>query len=256
MPNISLPNAEAPQVPEGHPYVLGEGWSTDLLVDWLVEIAARSPEPDTANLRVCAKRLAALYYGDDRPRRGSAIYCQRCLCELPNHSTSCAEATRLAAENTRLVNMLSTLRDHAFIADEELLQGTVEQIDSLLVELRSAAPRVGGEGVGKTMSDDLVVTTGLIDCGADELWDESGDLTYEKAREISRAVLDVVFAKINREASAPNTPTAAMIERAARVLVDEGDFTVATWDGLNDKARAEFSRIARVALTAALGHPR
>lgn len=84
---------------------------------------------------------------------GSAIYCQRCLCELPNHSTSCAEATRLAAENTRLVNMLSTLRDHAFIADEELLQGTVEQIDSLLVELRSAAPRVGGEGRAEGTQD-------------------------------------------------------------------------------------------------------
>lgn len=44
---------------------LGEGWSTDILIEWLrtAEAECRASMPNrAANLRICADRLAALYY--------------------------------------------------------------------------------------------------------------------------------------------------------------------------------------------------
>jgi hypothetical protein len=49
-----------------------------------------------ARLRALADQMEQIEQGE--PRRGNARFCQRCLCELPNHSTSCEKATALARE--------------------------------------------------------------------------------------------------------------------------------------------------------------
>ena len=73
------------------------------------------------------------------------------------------------------------------------------------------------------------------------------DARWQGEADFFAAIRDII------DSAVPNV-TDAMAEAAARVLVDEGEFTVGFWEDQGEKARADFLALARRALTAALTH--
>jgi hypothetical protein len=113
-------------VPEVTAFKLGESWSTDMLIDWLTETAERSTEVNAWNLRVCAERLAALYYGDLRP---------------PDVSTD--EMIEVAADALAQVTHEDRLKNlHPGHQDD--LRSEARTVLNALADLRSARPATGG----------------------------------------------------------------------------------------------------------------